>query len=351
MVDAKERQPVWRLLREAAHELAPPFTVGDILDWFAEHNPDVATATIRAQVSALTGNNQTYLVHPTYSQRPPILWRVGWGQFEPYDVGRHGEPSGAIEIDENVARPEPSIDAHLPVWRLLELGSRELVAPFSVQAMIDWFAEHYPEIPPATVRSQMPVLAGNSAAYRLHRTYSARPPVLMRVERGVYEPYDAGRHADIAGGAETGTQEPEDAVEAVQEFVLEQYLEEFLAGNWSRIDFGRELEMWSPDDRSARQFDASPAGRIDFLCRDPSTDALVVVELKRRTPSDAVVGQTLRYIGWVTRELARPGQSVEGIIVVGEPDPRLLYAVSAAPEVAVLQYRIDFRFEVAALPV
>lgn len=346
MVDPQDRPPVWRCLEEAAQELASPFTVGDILDWFAEHNPHVAEPTIRAQVSALTGNNQTYLVHPTYSRRQPILWRVGWGQFEAYDIARHGTPGVVNELDDGVDPPE---QGRLPVWRLLERGSRQLAAPFSVQDMIDWFADHYPEVPPTTIRSQMPVLAGNSAGYRLHPTYGTRPPVLMRVERGVYEPYDADRHGDIAGVSDSVTQGAEDSVEAVQEFVLEQYLEEFLAGNWDRIDFGRQLEMWSPDHRSPRQFDASPAGRIDFLCRDPNTDALVVVELKRGAPSDAVVGQTLRYIGWVTNELARPGQRVEGIIVVGEPDQRLLYAASAAPGLVVLQYRVDFRFEGAGL--
>lgn len=348
MVD--EREPVWQLLRDAAQILALPFTVGDILDWFSEHHPDVPAATIRAQVSALTGNNQTYLVHRTYSKRPPVLWRVGWGQFEPYDLGRHGEPSVGAKLDSGSASADPSDGGQLPVWRLLEIASRELVAPFSVQEMIDWFADHYPDIPSSTVRSQMPVLAGNSPAFRLHPTYSNRPPVLMRVERGVYEPYDESHQADIVGsGAETSTPESDDPMDDVQEFVLEQYLEEFLVSNWARIDFGRRLTMWSPDARSARQFDASPIGRIDFLCLDPDSDALVVVELKRGKSSDAVVGQTLRYIGWVARELARPGQPVEGLIVVGEPDQRLLYAAAAVPTVAVMQYRIDFRFEAATL--
>lgn len=284
MRDSKERKPVWQLLQEAAQTLAPPFTVGDVLDWFAEHYPDVPAATIRAQVSALTGNNQKYLVHPTYSQRPPILWRVDSGQFERYDIGRHGEPSAALGGDEAAAPAEPVTEERQPVWRLLERASRELVSPFSVQDVIDWFADHYPEIPATTVRTQMSMLAGNSPAYRLHATYSTRAPVLMRVERGIYEPYDKRRHGEVTGVGSVVTDEAEDAVEAVQEFVLEQYLEEFLAANWGRIDFGRELELWSPDDRSARQFDASPAGRIDFLCRDAASDALVVVELKRGTP-------------------------------------------------------------------
>ena len=120
-----------------------------------------------------------------------------------------------------------------------------------------------------------------------------------------------------------------------------------MASNWDRIDFGRPIELWSPDSRSPRQFDAAPAGRLDFLSRDTATDALVVVELKRATPPDAVVGQTLRYMGWVKSELARPDQRVEGIILVGAADERLLYAASVVPGLRVVQYRIDFRLEPA----
>lgn len=134
----------------------------------------------------------------------------------------------------------------------------------------------------------------------------------------------------------------EDPVEAAQDFILEQYLEEFLHSNWDRVDFGRSLELWSPDDRAPRQFDTSGAGRMDFLCRDRDTDAIVVVELKRATPSDAVVGQILRYMGWVKAEIARPEQPVEGIIVVGEPDERLRYAVATTPALRVMSYSIDF---------
>jgi hypothetical protein len=63
---------------------------------------------------------------------------------------------------------------------------------------------------------------------------------------------------------------------------------------------------------------ATPIGRLDFLCHDTETDALVVVELKRGKPSDRVVGQAARYIGWVRQHIARTDQRVEGIIVAHE---------------------------------
>jgi hypothetical protein len=234
----------------------------------------------------------------------------------------------------------------LLVWRVIERAASELPSAFTVQEVLDWFAEHHPDVLPATVRAHMSAMAGNSPAYLVHPTFSRRPPILWRVGRGTYEPYDPRRHGAVTTMCSQVDEEPEDAVDAVQEFVLEQYLEEFLSSNWDRIAFGRRVELWSPDDRPPRQFDASPAGRLDFLCRDLDSDALVVVELKRGTPSDAVIGQTLRYMGWIRREIARPDQRVEGIVVVGEPDEKLLLAASATPAIRIVRYRIDLALQV-----
>jgi RecB family endonuclease NucS len=78
------------------------------------------------------------------------------------------------------------------------------------------------------------------------------------------------------------------------------------------------------------------------LCRDEQKSALVVVELKRGLPSDRVVGQTARYIGWVRANLAKPAESVEGIIIAHESDDRLRYAASAIPGLSLLTYEITF---------
>jgi RecB family endonuclease NucS len=94
----------------------------------------------------------------------------------------------------------------------------------------------------------------------------------------------------------------------------------------------------------------TPVGRLDFLCHDTATNALVVVELKRGRPSDRVVGQAARYMGWVRAELAEEGQPVEGLIVAGEQDLQLAYAVAAVPGLSVLTYRIDFSLTPAEPP-
>ncbi len=142
-----------------------------------------------------------------------------------------------------------------------------------------------------------------------------------------------------------------DVVEAPPlEFALEAFLEQFLLTNWEGIDWGRPLEIWESQTGELGHQLATPVGRLDFLCRDTATNALVVVELKRGRPSDRVVGQIARYIGWVRARLAQPEQPVEGIIVAHEQDLQLAYAVSAVPGVSILTYSIDFTLTRAEAP-
>ncbi len=84
-------------------------------------------------------------------------------------------------------------------------------------------------------------------------------------------------------------------------------------------------------------------GRIDLLAKHRSEPRWLVIELKRDRTSDRTVGQILRYIGWVRQEMAGEGERVEGLIIARQADDGLRYAVSAAPDVTVQRYEVDFR--------
>jgi len=129
------------------------------------------------------------------------------------------------------------------------------------------------------------------------------------------------------------------------EFALESHLEDFMDQNWTRIDFGRRLQRFTTAEQDGRQFPAGPWS-IDFLCRDQTTGDLVVVELKRGKSADMVVGQILRYMGWVKENLAERGQRVQGIIIASEIDDSLRYALKPLLDVSALTYKIDFRLTV-----
>jgi RecB family endonuclease NucS len=86
-------------------------------------------------------------------------------------------------------------------------------------------------------------------------------------------------------------------------------------------------------------------GTIDILAQEKPSNDFVVVELKNGRESDKVVGQVLRYMGWVSKNLCKPGQNVKGMVICKEPDDRLTYALQMTKNIEVKYYRIDFKLQ------
>ncbi len=61
------------------------------------------------------------------------------------------------------------------------------------------------------------------------------------------------------------------------------------------------------------------------ISKDKAT--LLVVELKKGRASDAVVGQVLRYMGYIRELVAEPAQAVEGAIIASDDDNRIRRAL------------------------
>ncbi len=150
-------------------------------------------------------------------------------------------------------------------------------------------------------------------------------------------------YAAIASGSPVPSATSEELA-AQSLFALEAHLEEFIAHNWSKISWGSDLELYQEGDQTGQQ---SPAGTwsIDFLAEDKKTKDFVVIELKRGQTSDATIGQVLRYIGWVKKNLAGPDQKVRGIIVASEIDDALRYAASGLPNISVKTYAVTFSLQ------
>lgn len=122
---------------------------------------------------------------------------------------------------------------------------------------------------------------------------------------------------------------------------LESQLEEFLISSWEKIPEFNDLEILQEDEEYiGQQYDTKEVGRIDLLCKNKKTGDFVVIELKRGRESDKVVGQILRYIGWVKKNLAKDGQKVYGIIITfeGDPDARLKYSLETIKEFVQLKF-------------
>lgn len=135
-------------------------------------------------------------------------------------------------------------------------------------------------------------------------------------------------------------------VEGVEDpvaFAMERHLEDFLVANWAQTEFGREFEVYTEDGEQVGQQYPSDTGPIDILAVGKDRKRLLVVELKKGRASDVVVGQILRYMGYVKDALAEEGQTVEGAIVALEDDQRLRRAISMVPSIRMYRYEVNFK--------
>ena len=153
---------------------------------------------------------------------------------------------------------------------------------------------------------------------------------------------DAGKYQHLVEGKED---EEEKVPEQSTEFVLEKYLEDFLVTNFDRV-FSGSLQLHPHDDGTTGQQYVTGVGNIDILAREPDTGAYVIIELKKGRPSDEVVGQILRYMGWVKENLCEADEEVKGLVICREPDERLEYALNLVGHLIRVQfYEVDFRLK------
>jgi hypothetical protein len=50
-------KPIWALMKDAEAELSPPYTVGEIVAWFALHYPKIKASSVRAHIKGMTAND------------------------------------------------------------------------------------------------------------------------------------------------------------------------------------------------------------------------------------------------------------------------------------------------------
>ena len=134
-----------------------------------------------------------------------------------------------------------------------------------------------------------------------------------------------------------------DHVEDPVAFAMEKHLEDFLVKNWAQTDLGKYYDIFTEDGMPAGQQYPTDTGPMDILAVKKDKSELPVVELKRGRASDVVVGQVLRYMGFVLQELAEPNQTVRGAIIALDDDQRIRRALAVAPNVEFYRYEMTFR--------
>ena len=132
-------------------------------------------------------------------------------------------------------------------------------------------------------------------------------------------------------------------IEDQSSFALEKHLEDFLVQNWAQTELGQDYDIYKEDGEPFGKQYPTDTGPLDILAVSKDKKRLLVVELKKGRASDAVVGQTLRYMGFVQDELAEDGQSVHGAIIAHEDDQRIRRALSMTPNIVFYRYQVSFK--------
>lgn len=210
------------------------------------------------------------------------------------------------------------------------------------QAFIDWFREKYPKVKKGTINAHLLRMSVNANS-RIH--FSVREDgsddLLFQIGPQRFRLYDpendpAPLYERPDELAEDEPVEEEEGVGESSTFAYERDLKNYLSKNLGVIEAG--LRLYQDEEILGVEFPAG--GRfIDILAVD-AEGSLVVIELKVSRGYDRVVGQLLRYIGWIERNLADEDQDVRGLIVANEISGDLQLACSRVPGVELFEYEL-----------
>jgi endonuclease len=223
---------------------------------------------------------------------------------------------------------------------------------FTTGRVIEWFGQRYPKLKAASIRAHLVQASINDKSRLHHSATNETDDLLFKVDSGQFRLYEPGKdpapiheliEGDVARQQELGDEEDDegvamDAPPGTTQFALEQDLQRYLASNLGIIEPG--LTLFEDEDIKGLEYPAGGGRRIDILARDKS-EGFVVLELKVEKGYDRVVGQLLRYMNWVRRELAEPGQQVRGIIVCRTMSEDLLLACMNIPDVELFEYKLS----------
>ena len=156
--------------------------------------------------------------------------------------------------------------------------------------------------------------------------------------------FNVSKHADEIEGLIGGkiTSFIGQNISDIKDFGMESHLEDFIAENWDKIDRFKDYEIYQEEGELLGQQYNTNIGRIDILARRKDQKEWLVIELKKGRSADDVLGQTLRYIGWVSENEAKKGEKVRGLIIAGEQDEKLGYGLKAVGDIDFMTYSVNF---------
>lgn len=234
-----------------------------------------------------------------------------------------------------------------PTWQLMRALADELLTEqgsvVTKGQVHEWFRTRYPKTKRGTIDAHLSRMSTN-VPVRVH--YHGKPgadDLFFRIDPQRFRRYDPDLDPPpiYEGGEVSKTDveeaDTEDICASDSEFAYESDLRDYLAKNLSLVEPG--LRLYEEEGITGIEYPAG--GRyIDILAVD-SQGGLVVVELKVSRGYDRVVGQLLRYMGWVRQNLAEERQAVRGIIVARETTEDLRLACIESGRVELFEYQLS----------
>ena len=149
----------------------------------------------------------------------------------------------------------------------------------------------------------------------------------------------------IKGNRPSKIYSDDETIENPSTFAMEKHLEDFLIKNWSNTPLGKTHDIFKENGNLIGQQYQTDTGYIDILAISKDKKELLVVELKKGRASDAVVGQILTYMGYISSDLAEPDQIVRGCIIALEDDLRIKNALKITPSIDFYRYEVSFNLK------
>ncbi len=208
--------------------------------------------------------------------------------------------------------------------------------------VVSWFKKNYPKIKSSTLSAHLLKMSTNAPS-RIH--YSVNPggddDLFFQIDAKRFRLYDPQNDPTPIYERQDKPSENDESdnpvLEQPTEFAYERDLKNFLAKNLHLLV--PNLKLYKDEDITGIEFPVG--GRfIDILAVDERND-FIVVELKVSRGYDRVIGQLLRYMAWIEKNLADSGQLVKGIIVAREISEDLLLATSKVADVELFEYELS----------
>lgn len=212
--------------------------------------------------------------------------------------------------------------------------------------IINWFKSKYPNVKESSIRAHLIAMSTNAKS-RIH--HNVRPgsghDLYYQIDSRTYRLYNPKNDptpiykqddVDIIEASDiTNCEESPES----SEFGFEKDLQNFLVKNLYLIE--PKLKLYENEGITGVEY---PVGNraVDILAIS-AQDELVVIELKVSKGYDRVVGQLLRYMAWIEKNLAENGQKVRGVIIAKQISEDLKLACSKVTDVKLIEYELSVK--------